>query len=95
MIIDVWHTGWGADSKLFVETMRKEDIPVFTKDAEGNPVALSGEATVTYETPLMIELHTATDFALLAKHFDVMLRDRPKSGTVLYIDSKGGGFKQR
>lgn len=98
MIIDVIHSGWFADTGRFIEVAYQEDFPVYTKGADGVPVPLDTGGKrdcVTRQTALMVELTSFVDIATLAKHFDVMVVERERLGTVIYLDAKGGCFKQR
>ena len=76
-----------------VEVAFKEGLMVYTPDKNGNLRWLQTEP-LPRDTPLWIGLDSAENFCMLAEHFDVMLKHRAE-GTVLLLDSKGGGFQQR
>ena len=77
-----------------VEVAFKEGLMVYTPDKNGNLRWLQTEP-LPRDTPLWIGLDSAENFCMLAKHFDVLVRNDPKKGVLLMLDSPGGGFRQR
>lgn len=91
MIIQVNVKGSVIKTQDFMTTAIKEGLVVYTKTPEGTiqPVVAANQ-----ETPLLVELDSPVELLSLTRHYDLMVIERNGS-TAIYIDAKGGRFRQR
>lgn len=94
MIIPLHTTGWFTDSQKFSKVALDLNQVLFTKDAKGEFQKVTSMEGIQQDTPLFIELDMFLDLYVLAEHFDIMIRST-QDGVVLFLDSKGGRFRQR
>lgn len=95
MILPLHTNGWDTDSLRAAKVILSLNLVLFTKDTEGNFQKVASAEGIQTTTPLFIELEMFMDAYALAQHFDVMVREGIGQGMCVFLDSKGGRFRQR